>query len=112
MIQEACPTELQAPELEPCGVIKEAEQLLTQEEFTLTPIQPSQPLKPQKAPQKNLLFASLHPIEPSPIYRPSSLTLFYQTHDHALPPKMSYGLSPQRTTLHKIDPFTRRAKTF
>jgi len=36
--------------MKPCGVIEEVEQLLTQEEFTLTPIQPSQPLKPQKAP--------------------------------------------------------------
>ena len=91
--------------MKPCGVIEEVEQLLTQEEFTLTPIQPSQPLKPQKAPQKNLLFTPLHPNEPSPIFHPSSLTLFYQAHDHATLQKMPSHLFTQRTTFHKLDPF-------
>jgi len=61
LIQEICPTELEAPEFEPYRVVEEVEQLLTQEEFTLTPIRPSQPLKPQKAPQKESL---IHPSSP------------------------------------------------
>ena len=48
LIQEVCPTELQAPELERCAVIEEVEQLLTQGEFTLTLIHPSQTLAPKE----------------------------------------------------------------
>ena len=45
----------------------------------------------------NLFFTPLHPIEPSPIFHPSSLTLFYQTHDLAIPPKMAHFV-PCHTT--------------
>ena len=89
--------------MKPCGVIEEVEQLLTQEEFTLTPIQPSQPLKSQKAPQKNLLFTPLHPIEPSPIFHPCSLTLFYVSLE-----MMPCDLLPQKLPYCEHDPFLER----
>jgi len=98
LIQEACPTELQAPELERCAVIEEVEQLLTQGEFILTPIHPSQTL----APKEDLSLPPLLPTRYDPFYHPS-LTLFYVSLE-----MMPCDLLPQKFPYCEHDPFLER----
>jgi len=98
LIQEVCPTELQAPELEPCGVIEEVEQLLTQEEFTLTPIHPAQTL----APKEDFSLPPLLLTRYDPFYHPP-LTLFYVSLE-----MMPCDLIPQKLPYCERDPFLER----
>jgi len=61
--------------------------------FTLTPIQPSQILKPHKASQNDLLLTPLFPTESDPSFHPSH-THFYQTPAHVAFQVLPFDLIP------------------
>jgi len=95
--------------------------ILDHKKITLTPIRPSQLLKPKETPQKDILLTNLlkaenHEFESfkdwlllgldktkTVTHSHPLLIPLLQAYDHVFPQEIPHGLPPQRTIQHKID---------